>query len=117
MLRIKLFAVAIFALFGVLYFGYGGWESMAKTAPAGNSITTPTGVQGSMGDYANKVGIYWDTMKGATLYRVFRNTTNEPVTATDVGTSAGNYFFDTSAAVQQQYYYWVRAENGEASAA
>jgi cytochrome c peroxidase len=112
MLRIKLFAVAIFALFGVLYFGYGGWESMAKTAPAGNSIPTPTGVQGSMGDYANKVGIYWDTMKGATLYRVFRNTTNEPVTATDVGTSAGNYFFDTSAAVQQQYYYWVRAENG-----
>ncbi|HSI87888.1 MAG TPA: cytochrome c peroxidase [Pyrinomonadaceae bacterium] len=111
MLRIKLFAVALFALFGSLYFGYGGWESMAKTAPTGNTIPTPTGVQGSVGDYANKVGIYWDTMKGATLYRVFRSTTNDPSTATDVGTSVSNYFWDTSAIPQQQYFYWVRAEN------
>src|SRR5690606_40574072 len=76
------------------------------------SLPTPTGVQASSGDYANKVGIYWDTMKGATLYRVFRNIANDPNTATDVGTSASNYFWDTSAAVEQQYYYWVRAENG-----
>ncbi len=75
------------------------------------ALSAPTGVNASDGDYANKVGINWDTVRGATNYRIFRNTTNDPLSAVDAGTSAGNFFFDSSAAAGQQYYYWVRAEN------
>src|SRR5204863_5983730 len=37
---------------------------------------------------------------------------NNTATATDVGTTVKNYFFDTTAAQAQNYFYWVRAENG-----
>ena len=50
-------------------------------------------------------------MWGATSYRIFRNTTNNPTTATDVGTTVKNYFFDETAIQGQNYFYWVRAEN------
>src|SRR5207245_8333999 len=50
--------------------------------------------------------------RGATLYRIFRNTSNDSVTATVVGTTADATFFDTTSAVGQTFFYWVRAENG-----
>ena len=54
-------------------------------------------------------------MRGASLYRIYRGTTNDQASATDVGTTPANYFFDSSAAVGQNYFYWVRAENGSAT--
>lgn len=88
----------------------------AGTHVAGRSvddtIAAPTRVTASDGDYANKIGVNWDTIRGATLYRIFRNTTNNSATATDVGTTAANYFFDTTTQASQAYFYWVRAENG-----
>ncbi len=77
----------------------------------GGTIAPPTGIIASDGQYSNKVGLSWDTIRGATLYRIFRSTTNNPATATDVGTTRSNYFFDSSAVSQQNYYYWIRAEN------
>ncbi|MBC7909660.1 MAG: VCBS repeat-containing protein, partial [Pyrinomonadaceae bacterium] len=35
----------------------------------------------------------------------------DPSSATEVGTTAANYFFDTTAQANQNYFYWVRAEN------
>lgn len=74
-------------------------------------LTAPTTVSASDGDYNNKVGLTWDAIKYATSYRIFRNTVNNPATATDVGTTVANLFFDTSAAISVNYYYWVRADN------
>lgn len=74
-------------------------------------LSTPTGVSASDNDYSTKVGINWDTIRGATSYRVFRNTINNTGTATDLGTTQANYFFDTTATQAQVYFYWVRAEN------
>ena len=78
----------------------------------GTTLSAPTGVSASDNLYNNKVGIYWDAIRGATNYRVFRNATNDPATATDVGTTAANSFFDFGAASSQAFFYWVRAENG-----
>jgi cytochrome c peroxidase len=75
-------------------------------------LAAPTSVLASDGSYNNKVGLTWDTIRGANLYRIFRNVANNPGTATDVCTTVMNAYFDTSATVNQQYYYWVRAENG-----
>jgi cytochrome c peroxidase len=54
----------------------------------------------------------WDAARGATLYRVFRNTTNDATTAVVLGTTAEGAFFDATAVVGQTYFFWVRGENG-----
>ena len=77
----------------------------------GGQLSAPTGTIASDGAYSNKVGLHWDTIRDATSYRIFRNTINDPSTATDVGTTPANFYFDTSAVAGQNYYYWIRAEN------
>ena len=67
--------------------------------------------------YATKVGLHWEPVPYATVYRIFRAVTNDPQTAVSVGTTAANYFFDPTATASQQYFYWVRAENTEAVSA
>jgi cytochrome c peroxidase len=76
------------------------------------SLTAPTEVSASDSSYVTKVGINWNTVRGATLYRIFRNTTNNSATANAIGTTAEGTFFDTTATAGQPFFYWVRAENG-----
>lgn len=112
MKRIKGTILAVFSVFAAaIYFGQHGAFVTDRVA-AGNAPAAPTHVAASDNDYSTKVGISWATMRGATLYRIFRNTTNDTVTATDIGTTEANYFFDETAVVSQTYFYWVRAENG-----
>jgi cytochrome c peroxidase len=87
------------------------WPGFTTTGQ-GTSLSAPTNVSASDGAYATKVGISWDTIRGATLYRIFRNTTNDSASAVVVGTTPEGSFFDTTAAVGQNFFYWVRAENG-----
>jgi len=112
MRRLKLSVVLLFSV-AFIFFG----QQWFKTASAGKdsvrlgSISAPTGVSASNGDYIDKVNVMWNTVRGATIYRVFRNTSNDSSTSVDVGTTAANYFFDTTAQTGQNYFYWVRAEN------
>src|SRR3982750_365830 len=85
-----------------------GSDSSGQTA----SLTAPAEVTASDNTYVTKTGINWDTVRGATVYRIFRNTTNDSATATALGTTAEGTFFDTTATVGQTFFYWVRAENG-----
>ena len=112
MQRIKISVFLFFALFTLAFYGYQFFTPTAIGQSVGTTLSAPTGVIASDGNYINKVGIHWDTIRGATVYRIFRNTTNNTATATDVGTTAANYFFDTTAVVGQNYFYWVKAENG-----
>lgn len=112
---IKYSVIVLFAVFAAGAFFFSPELPKAEGRAFGASLAAPTGVIASDGDYANKVGLHWDAIRGATLYRVFRNTSNDTATATDVGTTAANYFFDLSAVADQTYFYWVRAENGSSS--
>ncbi|PYS69972.1 MAG: hypothetical protein DMF73_13745, partial [Acidobacteria bacterium] len=76
------------------------------------SLAAPAEVAASDNAYSTKVGISWDTVRGATLYRIFRNTTNDSTTAIVIGTTPEGTFFDTTGAAGQTFFYWVRAENG-----
>ena len=110
MRRVKLAILAFFIVSGS--FGYLAgtrWSGVAQALRG--TLAAPTNVIASDGDYSNKVGLHWDTIRNATRYRIFRNTTNDSGSATDVGTTAANYFFDTTAVAAQNYFYWVRAEN------
>ncbi len=109
MRRVKLFTVLFFLLFIGLFYGN---RLTTPVSGQGGSLSAPTGVTASDGNYANKVGIHWDTIRGANLYRIFRHTTNNSALATDIGTTAANYFFDDTALAGQTYFYWVKAENG-----
>src|SRR5438132_6055017 len=75
------------------------------------SLAAPAEVAASEYAYSTKVGISWDTVRGATLYRIFRNTTNDSTTAIVIGTTPEGTFFDTTGAAGQTFFYWVRAEN------
>lgn len=84
---------------------------LSSARSQGNTPPVPTGVDASDNAYNNKVGIRWDTMRGATSYQVYRNTSNDPATATSLGTTVEGTFFDATATAGQLYFYWVRAEN------
>jgi cytochrome c peroxidase len=112
MYRLKLFTIVAFALFGAAFFGYQSEATSVIGKGAEGTLSPPTGVTASDRNYATKVGILWETVRGATLYRIYRSIANDPATATEVGSSAANFFFDTSAVQEQPYFYWVRAENG-----
>ena len=86
-----------------------GFVAAGQTsAPLG----APTNVSASDNAYATKVEVSWDAVEGASVYRVFRNATNDSSTATSLGTTAAASFFDTTATPGQTFFYWVRAENG-----
>ena len=76
------------------------------------TLSAPTNVTASDNAYATKVEIEWEAIRGATLYRIFRNTANDSASAIAVGTTTQGSFFDTTVAIGQTYFYWVRAENG-----
>src|SRR4029078_5241085 len=77
-----------------------------------SSLSAPVGVVASDNTYSTKVGISGDAVRGAVQYRIFRNTTNDPATAVDLGTTAEGSFFDQTAIAGQTYFFWVRGENG-----
>ncbi len=108
---IKLCVIGLLLVVSTLIFAnqlLTGSDSSGQTG----SLTAPAEVTASDNSYVTKVGINWDTVRGATLYRIFRNSTNNSATATDIGTTAEGTFFDTTATVGQTFFYWVRAENG-----
>ena len=107
MQRIKLLVVFVFAL-AFLAFKF----STSPIVSGQTGLSAPTGISASDSKYNNKIRVEWDTMRGAAVYRIFRNATNDPATSTDIGTTAANSFLDTTAAAGQTFFYWVRAENG-----
>lgn len=101
---IVLFAAAVGCLFLV--------RSMTVSGQEGGLLAAPTRVLASDSVYHTKVGVYWDAISGATNYRIFRNSVNNPATSVDVGSTPVNFFFDNNATPGQPSFYWVRAEDG-----
>jgi cytochrome c peroxidase len=110
MQRIKLLVVFIFAL-AFLAFKFSSSPAVKSQA----NLSAPTGFSATDGIYSTKVGLRWDTMRGATQYRIFRNPVDDPATAADLGTTPANTFFDVTAPQGQTFFYWVRSENAAAT--
>lgn len=110
--RIKLSIVVCFG-FAVFFICFYRPAIVVTGKVTGASLVAPTGLTASDNDYASKVGLHWQPVRGATTYRIFRNVANDSGTATDIGTTAANYFFDTTGTIGQQYFYWVRGESAQ----
>lgn len=98
----------LYVIFSQKYTGH----SVVSGQSGGSSLSAPTNLTASDNFYTNKVALHWDTIRGAASYRIFRNITNDPATATDIAQTQANTWLDTTAIVGQAHFYWVRAENG-----
>src|SRR4051812_34446324 len=107
MYKLKL---AIITAFFFTFAAFSLWRSTDVSGQTG-TLAAPTGVLATDNLYNNKIGVYWDVIRNATAYRIFRNTQNNTATATDLGTTAAPFFFDTTAVPGTTYFFWVRAEN------
>ena len=92
----------------------GTFESAFSASASGRrSLSPPTTVTASNGDYTDKVTLTWAASDGAATYRVYRNTSDDATTATQIATSIATTSYDnTSATAGIVYYYWVIAVNG-----
>src|SRR5947199_7949661 len=111
MRTMKVTIVSLLCLIAVLATANRFWPSFTATGQA-TTLSAPTNVTASDNAYATKVEIEWEAIRGATLYRIFRNTANDSASAIAVGTTTQGSFSDTTAVVGQTYFYCVRAENG-----
>ncbi|MBP9110999.1 MAG: carboxypeptidase regulatory-like domain-containing protein [Pyrinomonadaceae bacterium] len=105
-IKLAVIFVFVFAVGGLFLLNSG-----AVTGQVGDALSAPTRVSATDSVYHTKIGIYWDAISGATNYRIFRNSVNDPATAADVGASPVNFFFDNNVNPGQPFFYWVRAEN------
>ena len=111
MRTIRLMAISLLCLLSVMAFGNRFFHGFKVESQTG-TLSTPAEVEASDNAYSTKVGISWNTVRGATLYRVFRNTVNDSGAAVAVGTTVEGTFFDQTATPGQTFFYWVRAEKG-----
>lgn len=81
------------------------------------SLSAPVNVVASDNTYSTKIGLTWDAVRGATQYRIFRNTTNDANTSLGITTTVEGSFFDATASAGQTFFYWIRAESGSAVSA
>ncbi|MCB0163722.1 MAG: hypothetical protein KDI79_05820 [Anaerolineae bacterium] len=96
-------------------FGTGGELALSlKNAPP----SPPANVQASDSTFTDKVRVTWSSVTNATSYEVWRNTTDNSGTASQIAASvSGTSYDDTSAVAGQIYYYWVKAKNSYGSSA
>src|SRR5438105_661870 len=101
MTRIKVLSIALFVLFAAT--AYFNKPYSAKAAEPSEAPAAPTGVTASDSAFITKISLRWDTIRGATLYRIYRNTTNNSGSATDIGTTAANFFADENCVANINY--------------
>ena len=71
----------------------------------------PTGVLASDGVYNDKVRLTWNASSGASGYQSWRNTTDNSLSATQIGNTSQLIYDDTNIVHGVKYYYWVKATN------
>jgi hypothetical protein len=112
MRKLQLSVVCLFTLLALLPLLQKFLPGFVTLGQSSGVPGAPANVMASDNSYTTKVGVNWDPVGSATLYRVLRNTVNDPTTAVSIGTTAAASFFDTTATPGQTFFYWVRAENG-----
>jgi len=112
MRALKLIVIGLFSLLSLLAINY---RSFSPVVSGQTGLSIPTGLIASDNSYNDRIGLNWNAVRGATTYRIFRSTSNDPSTAVSVGTTVQPFFFDPTAIVGQTHFYWVKAENGNVS--
>jgi fibronectin-binding autotransporter adhesin len=93
------------AMYGSQTGGYGGPAMGLAELAAPGDVTATNNV-------LNEIQVAWNAVAGSTAYNVFRNTSNNFSSATEIAPGlTGTSYTDTSASAQTTYYYWIQAIN------
>ncbi len=108
---------------------YYYWVKAATSSSGANSsdfssydtgwrkLSPPANVSASDGTYTDKVRITWNSVSGASYYRIYRNTSNYSSSATALSNwQSSTTYDDNSASPGQTYYYWVKAATSSSGA-
>jgi GH25 family lysozyme M1 (1,4-beta-N-acetylmuramidase) len=93
------------AVVGPIYSGYSNEVSATTLA------NTPTNLAASDGTTNTAVHVTWSAAAGAGSYAVFRASTNDSASATQIGTTTNLFYDDSAVAGDIVAYYWVKALN------
>jgi hypothetical protein len=87
--------------------------TLVVTYTTPNPPSAPTNVSATDGTYIDKINISWSASTGATGYKIYRNTSNDYTSASQIGTTPTPIysFNDTNSTPGISYYYWVKAYN------
>jgi hypothetical protein len=91
--------------------GGSGFSSYSNEAHVVTLAAIPGGLTASDGLFSDHVALSWSTATGAASYQVYRNTINDPASATSIGNPTAASFNDSTATANTTYYYWVASYN------
>ncbi len=89
----------------------GARPSDLSSLPAAGyrSLGTPSAPVASDGTSQTQITVTWSSLPGATQYRLYRNTVDDPDTASILGSwTAATSFNDIYADPGKDYYYWIK---------
>jgi len=72
-------------------------------------VSPPTGVSATDGTSTSDVAVSWESVSGASHYRVYRSTSSSGSKASRGDWQSSRTYNDTSATPGTTYYYWVKA--------
>ena len=85
-------------------------ESTMSESDRGNvKVSAPGNISATDGIYSNKVDVTWNDVTGAVMYVIYRNTSSNNSTATQIGTTMTSSYEDVQINPGQLYYYWIAA--------
>jgi V8-like Glu-specific endopeptidase/fibronectin type 3 domain-containing protein len=87
-----------------------GWRRLGPPRP-------PANVQASDGTYTDRIRVTWSASQYATLYKIYRNTTNTTATAVEVAAVAPLEWSDLTVPTGVKHYYWIKASNSAGNSA
>ena len=79
-------------------------------------LLPPAGVSATDWIYTDHISVTWNSVPGADAYEVWRNTSNDYSSATNLGSQTSPYE-DYSATAATTYYYWIKAKNASSTSA
>ncbi len=91
--------------------GAGARPSDLSSLPAAGyrSLGTPSAPVASDGSSQTQITVTWSSLPGAVQYRLYRNTVDDPDTASAQGTwMTATSYNDTFADPGKDYYYWIK---------
>ncbi|UCD28149.1 MAG: hypothetical protein JSV03_13795, partial [Planctomycetota bacterium] len=98
---------------GTDIYGNHGTDVSLNYATGHSAMLPPTSVTASDGTYGDKIEVTWNSIPEAGIYRVYRNTVDDPNTAQAQGPAiTATSYDDIYATKGQTYYYWVKAAQG-----
>ena len=91
--------------------GVSVFSSYASETSIATLAATPGGLSASDGLFNDHVALAWNAATGEASYQVYRNTINDPASASMIGNPTTSSFNDSVLSANVTYFYWVASYN------